>query len=118
MVHSASLDLLLRRSFFTHCKTRLTNIDNDNQVIELKHSTTSTKITVLIKERGKILQRKFVSLKDDDNNDQLFTSTYMLENNSHQVKITFDSQSIEVSIARKDPTNTQNAQEERNKIFF
>ena len=42
----------------------------------------------------------------------------MLENDSHQVEITFDSQSIEVSIARKDSMNTQNAQEGCNKIFF
>ena len=42
----------------------------------------------------------------------------MLENDSHQVKITFDSQSIKVSITRKDPMNTQNAQEECNEIFF
>ena len=34
------------------------------------------------------------------------------------MEITFDSQSIEVSIARKDSTNTQNAQEGRNEIFF
>ena len=83
VLHSAPFDLLLRRSFFAHCKARLTNIDNDNQVIELKHSTTNTKITVLIKKRGKILQRKFVSLKDEDDNDQLLVSVYMLENDSH-----------------------------------
>ena len=83
MVHSISFDLLLRRSFFAHYKARLTNMNNDNQVIELKHSTTSTEITVPIKERGKILRRKFILLKDDDNNDQLFASAYMLENNSH-----------------------------------
>ena len=118
VVHSAPFDLLLGRPFFAHCKARLTNIYNDNQVIELEHPMTDTEITVPTKERGKILRRKFVLLKDEDDNDQLFVSAYMLENDSHQVKITFDSQSIEVSIAGKDSTNTQNAQEERNEIFF